>query len=101
VSLDIFAKRERRGTATATVTVRVDLEIAASGAWSRDTTLAQVDTQAIDSANAKFGEIERACRKAGIALRVVSRPVLVAMTVASDGVDATPEHLRIAAEKQS
>lgn len=73
----IFATRERDVSVTGSATFEVRLEIRAEGCWSRDTTHAQIDTQVLDSAQAKLAKLEAFARNLGIDVKLIGTPVLV------------------------
>lgn len=81
----VFAQRERSTTTSAKATVQVVLEIAASGTWGRDSTLAQVDTQAIDSVQQRLARIVNIAAKDGIDIKVLGAPSIVSI-----GFDSKP-----------
>lgn len=81
----VFAQRERSTTTSAKATVQVVLEIAASGTWGRDSTLAQVDTQAIDSVEQRLARIVNIAARDGIDIKVLGAPSIVSI-----GFDSKP-----------
>jgi hypothetical protein len=79
--MGLIDSRARDVDVTATATVRVLLEIDAGGCWSKDATVAQVDTQAIDAAEGTLRQLEAFARSLGVGVRVVGAPLLVSTTL--------------------
>ena len=75
----VFAQRERNTTTSARATVQVTLEIEASGKWGRDTSLAQIDTQAIDSVEQRLARVISLARGSGFGIKVVGDPSIVSI----------------------
>ena len=79
----VFSNRERKTTTSARATVQVTLEIDAKGTWSKDTSIAQVDTQAIDSAESTLARLLSIAKEQGYGVRVVGKPSLVSVVLDS------------------
>lgn len=75
----VFAPRERNTTTSARATVQVTMEVEASGKWGRDTSIAQIDTQAIDSIEQRLAKVISLARESGIGLKLVGSPSIVSI----------------------
>lgn len=76
-----FSNRERNTNTSARATVQVTLEIDAKGTWSKDTSIAQVDTQAIDSAESTLARLLSIAKEQRYGVRVVGKPSLVSVVL--------------------
>lgn len=73
----MFASRERAISVTTSATYLVELEVRSDGAWGRDTTHAQIDTQTLDSTAKVLAKLAEYARSLGVQVRLTSTPVVV------------------------
>lgn len=79
----VFASRERPTETIATARIQLTIEVDAKSRWSAATSIAQVDTQAIDETREELARLLDLARAHGISMRVVGDPLLVTMMLAA------------------
>ena len=72
-----IGSRERNTVTTASARVQIVVEIDAKSTWSNDTTVAQIDQQALDDIASSIGHVFKLAREANIKMRLVGEPAVV------------------------
>ena len=69
--------RERNTVTTASARVQLTVEIEAKSSWSNDTTVAQIDQQALDEVKGLLGRIFKLAKDDNINMRIVGEAAIV------------------------
>jgi hypothetical protein len=73
----VLRSRERNTVTTASARVQLTVEIEAKSSWSNDTTVAQIDQQALDEVKGLLGRIFKLAKDDNINMRIVGEAAIV------------------------